>query len=262
VTRPKKTPPALQEEIIAPDRYRHAVGKGITKRYVYTRGIPGSRLRYDVTDDYPLGSLSRAKEWAEKYLKKAGLPAYEPPSHPPALPWGTGSSVQARRYRERQGQEWYAYEILEAFSEISKVIIRGDVVILNRIEGIRVVWPALEMAYRLGNLATEAQGLGYYQKTGAEGPPKRERQKSPWPTLADYLLRNYPDGNDEHRFDMVPNIKKDDDIRVGNRHRYYRKDGRIHAEVKVKGEWKVYRKTLKISGLRKHLTEARIRRDR
>jgi hypothetical protein len=78
VTRPKKTPPPKQERI-SPGVSRHSVGKGFSKRSVDTTGFPNSRKRYVTKGDYPLGFLSCAKKWAEKFLKEAGLPASRRP---------------------------------------------------------------------------------------------------------------------------------------------------------------------------------------
>jgi len=189
--RPKKTPPAREEENIAPGIDRHRVGNWIAERNVFTWRIPGSRLEFVVAHDYPYGSLFDAKQRAEEFLEGAGLPAHEP-SLPPALPWGTGESEQARRYRERRDPAWYAYEILEAYSKMASILLRGETVTLDRIEGLRVIWPALEMAYRIGNLATEAHARGYLRKTGKWGGSK-EKTIRPLMTWLRRTIEQYPD---------------------------------------------------------------------
>ena len=252
--RPKKSPPPKQETI-PPGVSHHTVGKGFTRRSVDTTGIPNTGLRWVTKDDYPLGSITASIEWAKKFLKEAGLPAHIP-SGPTALPWGTGSSVQARHYRERQDPEWYAYEILEAVSELSKVIIRGGAVILNHIEGIDVVWPILEMAYRLGNLATEAHGHGYFRKTGGTHGPRR--RKLPVDALIRYLLRENREATARELWEAIP---KDEEIRIADL-KYYRTGEILRAYVKVNGGWKDVEQSMKFDAFRKNVPKVRKSRTR
>ena len=250
----------------------YTVGTGFTERQLYRLNGPLCPEHQPIIKELSErhssgrnafdGTIAATEAAARQILKEAGLPSdpwfcYTIPDGEQVLSLepipGTVTLIDlvaARGYQERVDQVWYAAEILDLARTIREIAGKSE------------PWTALSLAAELGELVGEARALGFFQQAGAEGPPRRERTKSPWPTLADYLLRNYPVGNDEHRFDMVPDIKKDDDLPVGERHRFYRKNGRIHAEVQVKGEWKLARKTLKLSGLRRHLTEARKRKDR
>jgi hypothetical protein len=198
---------------------------------------------------------------------------------------------------ERVDPEWYAAKILWTLSairfhmrqefidqEIPDYIAqaRPDIKQTIRQDKITIL---VAMSYSLGELVTEAKALGFFKQTGAEGPPKRKQQKSPYSVLTRYLLRNYPDGpdvTDEHRFDMVPEIRDDGETigrykvhrRSGQesvdpgelilgRYRFHRKAGRIHAEERVgpkdSGTWKPVGKPLKLSAFRKHMTKERKR---
>jgi hypothetical protein len=171
------------------------------------------------------------------------------------LPWGTGGSAQALRYRERIDPEWYAYEILEAYSGICKVIIRGEAVILNRVDGLQVIWPALEMAYRLGNLATEAQELGYYRETGATGG-KRKRRILPVGELIRHLIGKTKKGTARELWTMVPR-NQDDGIKIKG-HKFFRKGDLLLAIRKGDdANWRRVGKPLKLDAFRKRVKEAR-----
>jgi hypothetical protein len=221
------------------------------------------------------GEIATYEKEAIKTLEDAGLPTNFGGSHAIPMEWdvsppntfeklyfyfyrafpeyggmGLKELVQSRGYRRRESPEWYAAAIVESLSVIRAASRRQD-----------TDW-ALRQAFRLGNYVSEASAFGFSKQTGKEGPPKRKQQKSPYPVLTRYLLRNYPDGpdgTDEHRFDMVPT---DDELSLG-RYKFYRDAGRIYAEEKVgpknSGTWKPVGKPLKLSAFRKHMTKERKR---
>ncbi len=244
MTRLKKTSPPT-EEIISPGIYRHPIGKGFTKRNIDTREVrPGSRYKYVVGDDYPLGSLSDAIRWAKGFLKDAGLPAHKA-SLPFALPLTTGLSDQALPYRERQDPEWYAYEIADASSDLAKALFQEN------------KYSALEMAYRIGNLATEAHGLGYFKKAGATGG-KRKQRILPLKELIHSLRRKNRQGTAADLWAMIP-TDQIDGIRI-KEHKFYRNAaGRLLALGKVDGckDWRPAGKPLKFDAFRKRVKEVR-----
>lgn len=286
MTRKKKTPPP-EKETLAPGIERFTFGNRIVRQsYISVNNEIASRddcERFGVgwRPNFELAIAADIEREAKNILEKAGLPIdpgdpcpitdkeifgpmvaimraplyLDPGGFPTFLPIRPREKclvqlVEDSGCRKREDPRWYAAAILYTLWSIRMHSMPPG----NDM--------ALVMAYKLGNLVAEAKALGFFARVGGEGQQNRKPQKSPWPTLANYLLRNYPDGTDEHRFGMVPDIKKDDDLPIKNRYRFYRKDGRIHAEMKVKGEWKLSRKTLKLSGLRRRLTEARRHRDR
>lgn len=280
MARKKKTPPP-EKKTLAPGIESAIVGKGITRRsHISVRlDVAAAEdakhvLRIKMADagESFEQEIARHEREAIKILKDAGLPTNYGDSRTPPKEWdvsptntldgrikkvmfilsqmhpelggmGLAEFVTSRGKREFEDPEWYAAAIIEAISIARASMRRKDMDF------------ALHQALKIGELVTEAKGLGYSVETGKTGPPKRKRRKSPYPTLARYLLRNYPDETDEHRFKMVPSNTE----LLLNGHKFYREAGRIHAEKRERGKWESVGRPLKIAAFRKHMTAERKR---
>jgi len=231
VTRPKKYP-THNIETNAPGI---PVGKGFIRRYV----DPENRIVYVTNGNPPLGSIFHAIEWAIKFLKDAGRPEYKKSPFRQAYYTGTGESVQARQFQEREDPEWYAYEILEACSSIEK----ND-------------WcSALITGCKIGNLITEAMGLNYFKDTGKAGGPKERRNLS-YATLTRYLVRKYRGATATELWNKIPD-DTEDELPVGS-NKYYRRSGRVHALRKMSGgKWQSVGKPLQYDAFRKRVMQTR-----
>lgn len=234
MARSKKIPPP-EKETIAPGIERFTIGKGITRRSKIKaafgiaswgdikkhlpgiEGVGGKHLS-ETAECEPFEK--QAKE-ARKILEDAGLPT-DSLGHfavPGRRAGGLLELVVSRDYRERESPEWYAADILSTISSLRMAIKHN--------------WSTIAYhAYNLGNLVTEAKGLGYFKETGATGG-KRKRRIPPVAELIRTLIRKNRHGTAPDLWAMIPTDQVDG-LRIKG-YKFYRNGGRLLALGKMDG---------------------------
>jgi len=278
--RPKKTLP-LEKEIIAPGVELITDRKGLAQGHHISMQLDVASEEF-VRSVFSSMAVEDGKGFEEaieidereaiKVLEDAGLPTNFGGSHTIPTEWDVSPPnsvdklyfdycqeypefggmalkelVKSKGYRQREDPEWYAAAIVEYLSIIRAGIRRN------------AMDYALRQAFRLGNLVADAKALGFFQQKGDMGPRKRKPQKSPYPVLAKYLAKNYPDETDEDRFEMVPS---DEELPLG-RYKFYRDEDWIYAEKEVGDDkWESAGKPIKLSAFSKYMTKERKRTSR